>query len=407
MREFTWHVPTEVVFGADSVSHVPALVRKYGGSRVLVVHGMGSVLRSGLLERVCTQLRENGLTVETLGGVQPNPRVALARTGIQKALEERSDFILAIGGGSTIDTAKAIAHGAANPERDIWHDIWLKPSELTVSLPAGAVPTIPAAGSETSDSAVLTDEDSGIKRGLTTQLNRPRFAVLDPALAATLPPYQAACGVTDIMMHTLDRYFNPFTDNEITDEFAEGLLRVVIRNGREVVKDPGNLHAMSEIYWCGSLSHNGLTGLGGKKDFAPHQFSQALGAKFDKAHGACLAAIWGAWARYVCQTDIARFARYARNVWGAGGGIPDNEAALLGINASVDYFRSLGMPADLTELVGKQEEAVIDELADLCSFQRTRTIGTFRVLDRDDMRSIFAAANCGADDNLKRSDHHG
>lgn len=393
MREFIYHVPTEVVFGAGAETRVSEYVKKYGGSRVLVVYGGGSAKKSGLLDRICGQLRENGLTVETLGGVQPNPRVALAREGIRKASDLNADFILAIGGGSVIDTAKAIAHGAANPEKDIWQDIWLKPAELTVSLPVGAVTTIPAAGSETSDSAVLTDEESGIKRGLTTQLNRPRFAILDPALAATLPPYQAACGVTDIMMHTLDRYFNPFTDNEITDEFAEGLLRVVIRNGREVVKDPGDLRAMSEIYWCGSLSHNGLTGLGGKKDFAPHQFSQALGAKFDKAHGACLAAIWGSWARYVCQTNPARFARYARNVWGVGGDLPDEDATRRGIEASEDYFRSLGMPTGLPGLIGKQEDAVIDELADLCSFQRTRTIGTFRVLDRDDMRMIFAAAN--------------
>ena len=255
MREFTYHVPTEVVFGAGAADQVSAYVEKYGGSRVLVVYGLGSARKSGLLDRICKQLREHGLAVETLGGVQPNPRVALAREGIRKAMDGKSDFILAIGGGSTIDTAKAIAHGAVNLEKDIWRDIWLKPAELTTSLPVGAVTTIPAAGSETSDSAVLTDEESGIKRGLTTQLNRPRFAILDPALAASLPPYQAACGVTDIMMHTLDRYFNPFTDNEVTDEFAEGLLRIVIRNGREVVKDPGNLHAMSEIYWCGSLSH--------------------------------------------------------------------------------------------------------------------------------------------------------
>ena len=393
MREFIYHVPTEAVFGAGAEAKVSEYVKKYGGGSVLVVYGGGSAKRSGLLDRICGQLRENGLTVETLGGVQPNPRVALAREGVRKALEEKADFILAIGGGSVIDTAKAIAHGAANPEKDIWRDIWLKPAELTASLPVGAIPTIPAAGSETSDSAVLTDEESGVKRGLNSQLNRPRFAILDPALAATLPPYQAACGVTDIMMHTLDRYFNPFTDNEITDELAEGLLRVVIRNGREVVKDPGNLHAMSEIYWCGSLSHNGLTGLGGKKDFAPHQFSQALGAKYDKAHGACLAAIWGSWARYVYPTDPARFARYARNVWGVGGGLSDEDAAPLGIATSEDYFRSLGMPTGLPGLIGKQDDAAIDALADLCSFQRTRTIGTFRVLDRNDMRMIFAAAN--------------
>lgn len=393
MREFTYHVPTEVIFGAGAENKTAGLVRKYGGSRVLVVFGLGSVKSSGLLDRICGQLKENGLAVDTLGGVQPNPRVSLARKGIQMAAAGKNDFILAIGGGSTIDTAKAIAHGAANPGKDIWRDIWLKPDALTVSLPVGAVPTIPASGSETSDSAVLTDEESGVKRGLTTQFNRPRFAVLDPALASTLSPYQAACGVTDIMMHTLDRYFNPFTDNEITDEFAEGLLRVVIRNGREVVKNPGDLHAMSEIYWCGSLSHNGLTGLGGKKDFAPHQLSQALGAKFDKAHGACLSAVWGSWARYVCRTDTARFARYARNVWGIGGGLSDADAAQQGIAASEEYFHSLGMPVCLPELTGKLDAAAIDGLADLCSFQRTRTIGSFKTLDWNDMRLIFTAAN--------------
>ncbi len=393
MRNFTYHVPTEVVFGAGCEEQAGAYVKKYGGSRVLIVYGGGSAVRSGLLERLRKSLAASGLAVETLGGVQPNPRVAFARAGIEKAIGWKADFLLAAGGGSVIDTAKAIAHGTANPGRDIWRDIWLKPSELHASLPVGAIPTIPAAGSEMSDSAVLTDEESGIKRGLTTQLNRPRFAILDPRLAATLPPYQVACGVTDIMMHTLDRYFNPCTDNDITDEIAEGLLRVVIRNGKPAVANPADEHAMSELYWCGSLSHNGLTGLGGKKDFAPHQFSQALGARFDKAHGACLAAIWASWARYVCKTDTARFARYARNVWGVGAGRAGGEAALEGIAATEDYFRSLGMPTGLTALVGRQSEAGLDELADLCSFGRTRTIGTFQVLDRDDMRAVFAAAN--------------
>ena len=393
MHSFIYHVPTEVVFGTDSEQKTAEYVKKYGGNRVLVVYGGGSAVRSGLLDRITEQLKDAGLTVETLGGVKPNPRVELARQGVKQAIAMDADFILAIGGGSVIDTAKAIAHGAANPALDIWHDIWLQPSNLKCSKPVGAVLTIPAAGSETSDSAVLTDEESGIKRGLNTQLNRPVFAILDPALAATLPAYQVACGVTDIMMHTLDRYFNPVTDNEITDEIAEALLRVVIANGQSVVRDPEDLHAMSEIMWCGSLSHNGLTGLGGNKDFAPHQFSQALGAMFDKAHGACLAAIWASWARYVYKTNPARFARYAKRVWDIDETFSTEEAALAGIAATEAYFQSLGMPAGLPALVGKQDDQVIEDLAMLCSFQNTRTIGTFQVLDKDDMRAIFAAAN--------------
>ncbi len=390
MRNFTYHVPTEVIFGADSEARTAEFVRKYGGSRVLVIYGGGSAVRSGLLERICSQLQAAGLTCESVGGVQPNPRVAFAREAIARALALQADFILGVGGGSVIDTAKAVAHGAANPELDVWNDIWLTPARLQKSLPVGAIPTIPAAGSETSDSAVLTDEASGVKRGLTTQLNRPAFAVLDPALAATLPPYQVGCGVTDIMMHTLDRYFNPVTDNELTDELAEALLRVVIRNGRKVAANPADLHAMSEIYWAGSLSHNGLTGLGGSKDFAPHQLSQALGGLYDKAHGACLAAVWGSWARYVLPANPDRFVRYAKAVWGIEG--PD--AAEAGIRANEDYFRSLGMPVGLPGLLGAPvDDAALDRLARQCSYGGTRTIGTFRVLDEADMRAIFAAAN--------------
>ncbi len=394
MRDFTYHVPTEVVFGAGAETRTAACVKKYGGTHVLVLYGGGSVQRSGLLDRIVGQLREAGLACEAMGGVQPNPRVAFARAAIDQARSMKADFFLGVGGGSVIDTAKAVAHGTANPGRDIWDDIWLKPQELTVSLPVGAVVTIPATGSEQSDSAVLTDEGgSGIKRGLSTQLNRPRFAILDPALGTTLPPYQVACSVTDIMMHTLDRYFNPYTDNELTDELAEALLRVVIRVGPTAVKAPSDLHAMSELFWAGSLSHNGLTGLGGKKDFAPHQFSQALGAKYDKAHGACLAAIWASWARYVMETDIPRFARFARNVWHTEGSLSDEAAAKAGIDANELFFRSLEMPVDLPSLVGEMSEKELDALADLCSFGGTRTIGTFQTLDRDDMRAVFALAD--------------
>lgn len=393
MRDFTYHVPTEVIFGLEASNRTAELVKKYGGERVLVVYGGGSAVKSGLLDRICGQLKGAGIAHETLGGVHPNPRVSFAREAIQKAIAFRANLILAVGGGSVIDTAKAIAHGATNPGRDIWKDIWLNPSSLQKSMPVGVVLTIPAAGSETSDSAVLTDEESGVKRGLTTQLNRPAFAVLDPTLAVTLPAYQLGCGVTDIMMHTLDRYFNAYTDNETSDEFAEALLRVVIRNGLSVVKDARDLHAMSEIMWCGSLSHNGITGLGGKKDFAPHQLSQALGGMFDKAHGACLAAVWASWARYVYKSNPDRFARFAKKVWDIDETFSKEEAALAGIAATESYFQALGMPAGLPALIGRQDEATLDALARLCSFQGTRTIGSFQVLDEQDMRSIFAAAN--------------
>ena len=391
MESFNYHVPTEVCFGPGSENQTAALVQKYGGSRVLVVYGGQSARKSGLLGRITQQLADAGITYAPFGGAQPNPRLSHAREGVAQALALGADLILAVGGGSVIDTAKAIAHGAANPGTDLW-DFWLGKRPLTKTLPVGVVLTIPAAGSETRDSAVLTDADAGVKRGLNTDLNRPVFAVLDPVLAATLPRDQVACGVTDILMHTLDRYFNGVFDNEMTDEIAEGLLRTVIRNGTKVLRDPGDVHAMSEIMWCGSLSHNGLTGLGGQKDFAPHQLSQAIGGIFDKAHGACLAAIWGSWARHVYKTNPGRFARYARNVWSIEGGSVD-EAALAGIEASETYFKELGMPIGLPELIGKQDAKGLDALARQCSFGGKRTIGTFQVLDEGDMRAIFAAAN--------------
>lgn len=392
MHNFTYCVPTQVVFGADSEKQTAELVRKYGGSRVLVVCGGGSVVRSGLLGRVTGMLDAAGIAHETLSGVQPNPRLALARDGVREAVRMRADLILAVGGGSVIDTAKAVAHGAANPETDIW-EFWTGRKKVTKTLPVGVILTIPASGSETSDSAVLTNEAESSKRGLNCEPNRPVFAILDPKLATTLPRYQAACGVTDIMMHTLDRYFNPVADNETTDELAEALLRVVVRNGVAAVKDRADAHAMSEIMWCGSLSHNGLTGLGGKKDFAPHQLGHALSEKFDVAHGASLASIWASWARRVYRAHPERFARYARNVWEIDAAFSVEEAALAGIAATESYFQALGMPVGLPALVGRQDDAGLGELADRCSFGKTRTVGSFMELRWEDMRAIYAAAN--------------
>ena len=393
MQSFQYYIKTDVVFGEGSVSRAAELVKKHGGSRVLVVYGGGSAKRSGLLDQVFALLDEALIPYDSIGGVQPNPRVELAREGVKRAVEFRADLILAVGGGSVIDTAKAIAHGAANPETDIW-EFWKRREVLTRSTPVGVILTIPAAGSETSDSAVLTNEQEQEKRGLNTDLNRPAFAILDPKLAMTLPTRQLSCGVTDILMHTLDRYFTPADDNELTDELAEALLRVVIRNGPQVVENENDLHAMSEIMWCGSVSHNGLTGLGAPREFTTHQLGHALSEKFDAIHGESLSAMWGSWARYVWETKPARFARFARNVWDVDD-VDADEAAMLGIEATENFFRSLHMPVSLGELkdVGVQSEEGLQELALRCSYQKTRTIGSFRVLGYDDMLEIYRLAN--------------
>ena len=393
MQSFQYYIKTDVVFGEGSVCRTAELVKKHGGSRVLVVYGGGSAKRSGLLDRVFALLDEALLPYDSIGGVQPNPRVELAREGVKRAVEFRADLILAVGGGSVIDTAKAIAHGAANPETDIW-EFWKRRAVPTRSTPVGVILTIPASGSETSDSAVLTNEQECEKRGLNTDLNRPAFAILDPKLAMTLPTRQLSCGVTDILMHTLDRYFTPADDNELTDELAEALLRVVIRNGPKVVENENDLHAMSEIMWCGSVSHNGLTGLGAPREFTTHQLGHALSEKFDAIHGESLSAMWGSWARYVWETKPARFARFARNVWDVDD-VDADEAAMLGIEATENFFRSLHMPVSLGELkgVGVQSEEGLQELALRCSYQKTRTIGSFRVLGYDDMLEIYRLAN--------------
>lgn len=390
MHAFTYYAPTEVVFGPSTEEKAGQYVTKYGGSRVFVVYGGGSVVRSGLLDRVTRSLEGAGLAVEAFGGAKPNPTLAHAREGVKQALDFGADFILAVGGGSAIDTAKAVAHGVANPERDIW-DFWSREAVLERSTPVGAILTISAAGSEMSNSAVLTNEELPRKRGLSTDFNRPKFAILNPELTYTLPRYQIACGIVDIMMHTLDRYFQP-VDNAITDALAEGLLRTVIAQGRRALEDSHNYEAMSELMWAGSLSHNGLTGLGGPGDWAVHQLGHELSARFDVAHGASLAAVWGSWAGYVSAQHPERFARYARNVWGVTAE-DDAQAARQGIQATVDYFASLDMPTSFADCIGVQTPETCADMAYRCAYEGSRTIGSLRVLNQEDIRNIYEAAN--------------
>ena len=392
MQSFVQYTPTKVVFGKDTQKEAGKLVSELGITKVFLVYGGGSVIRSGLLDEIKKSLDEEHISYEEFGGVKPNPRLSFARKGVEKAIAFGAELILAVGGGSAIDTAKGIAIGAANPGTDIW-EFWKRRAPLTRSMPVGVVLTIPAAGSETSDSAVLTNAEAGEKRGLNTPFNRPAFAILDPLLAATLPVHQVACGVSDILMHTLDRYFNPVTDNALTDELAEALLRVVLEYGPAAVRDAHDEKAMSEIMWAGSLSHNGLTGLGGRKDFATHQLGHALSEKFDVYHGDSLTAVWSSWARSVTDADPARFARFARNVWHVEEA-DDTAAALAGIAKQEAFFQSIGMPVRLGELsCGKQDEAGLADLASRCSYGKTRTIGTFRVLDYESILAIYRRAN--------------
>ena len=392
MEKFTYWSPTEVVFGKDTECEIATYVKKYGGSRVFIVYGGGSVVRSGLMGRVTEALDKAGIAHAEFGGVQPNPSLEHAKEGIAQAIAFGADFILGLGGGSAIDTAKGIAHGVATPDVDIWK-YWTEELPVEKSLPVGVILTISAAGSETSSSSVLTNKATGSKRGLDTPCNRPKFAIMNPELTYTLPAYQVACGVTDIMMHTLDRYFNPI-DNELTDAIAEALLRTVIAKGAVAVKDTHDYDAMSEIMWAGSLSHNGLTGLGGTGDFAPHQLGHELSGMFDIAHGASLATVWGHWAHYVYKTKISRFVRYANNVWNITEG-SDEEVALAGIQATVDYFKSRGMPTCFSEApeIGVQSDEVLKDLAYRCTFEGERTIGGFQVLDGGDIYKIYQMVN--------------
>lgn len=399
MRSFTHYLPTEIVFGKATELETGKKVKKWGGSRVLIVYGGGSVVKSGLLKRVEDTLVEEGIVYTEFGGVKPNPLMSYAKLGVDEAMEFEADFVLAVGGGSVIDTAKGIALAAANPETTL-ENLWAGNFKPQKGLPVGVVLTIAAAGSETSDVAVLTNEKTGIKKGCSTELNRPRFAVMNPELTYTLPKYQVACGIVDIMMHTLDRYFTPVQGNKTSDAIAEAVLKTTIENGRKAMEDQTDYDCMSEIMWCGSLSHNGLTGLGCAREFAVHKFGHELSVVFDVAHGASLSAIWGAWAKYVVMTDPARFAQYARNVWDVTEE-NDVDAALIGIDKTVRYFESLGMPVCLADIelpggqgkLGELSEEKLEYLADKITRGNTIKISTLHPMDKEETLTVYRMAN--------------
>ena len=396
MQSFVQYAPTEIIFGPGSEDKTAELVKKYGGTKVILVYGKGSVEKSGLLEKISTALEAQGIKYLGFGGAMPNPHLSFAREGVKAAIEFGADFVLAVGGGSAIDAAKAIAHGAKNPDIDIWR-FWTRELTVEASIPVGVVLTISAAGSETSSSSVITNTETGEKRGINTDFNRPRFAIMNPELTYTLPRYQLSCGIADIYMHTLDRYFTPEANegkiNEMTDEIAEALMRVVIKNGQIILDDPTNYQAQSEIMWAGSLSHNGITGLGRTMDFSVHQLGHELGGRFDVAHGASLTTMWSNWARHALPVNPPRFAQYARKVLGVTE-THDELAAQEGILLTEEFFTKIEMPISFSELgIGVQTKDVVEQLALSCVHHGKRLVGSFKPLDFHSCLQIYWAAN--------------
>lgn len=394
MEKFNFYCPTEIIFGKDSELSTSSLIKKYNGHNVLIVYGGGSIKRSGLLDKICHQLSDNNLTYITLGGVQPNPIVSFVNNAIKTAHQANIDFVLAIGGGSVIDTAKAIAHGLKYPQHDIW-DIWSKKITLTNTTPMGSIVTLAAAGSETSDSAVLTNEQTGQKRGLSTPFNRPCFAIMNPQLTYSAPKYQKACGIADILMHTLERYFAKEQNNYLTDYIAEGLLKDVITQAPIMLNDSTNYTAHSEIMYAGSLSHNDITGLGRTKDFSVHKFGHELSAKYNATHGASLTAIWSSWARYIYQKDIQRFCHLGKVIFNLNKTNQNDETmALETIKHFEEFFASLNLPINISQLIGRVlTDEELTYLTSMCTDNNTKTIGNFSPLNYQDVYAIFKLAN--------------
>ena len=391
MNDFNYYAPTKVVFGKGAEQNVGKLVKEQNCKKVLIHYGSGSARRSGLLDRIEAIFEKEGIAYTELGGVVPNPRLSLVYEGIGLCKKENVDFILAVGGGSVIDSAKAIGYGVAN-EGDVWDffDFKRKP---TACLPIGTVLTIAAAGSEMSGSCVITKEEGGMKRGCTTDYSRLKFAVLNPELTMTLPPYQTACGCTDILMHTMERYFNHSENMELTDGISEALMRTVIRNAKILVKEPENYDARAEVMWAGSLSHNGLTGCGTDGgDWATHKLEHELGGMFDVAHGAGLAAIWGSWARYVCGERIDRFVQFAERVMDVTPQETEQKTAEAGIAAMEDFYREIKVPTSLAELGIAPTDEQIRELAEKCNAAVRGNLGKVKHLNVEDMIAIYTAA---------------
>ncbi|EFD01686.1 iron-containing alcohol dehydrogenase [Hungatella hathewayi] len=394
MNNFEYCVPTRVIFGRDTQKRAGELIKEYGFRKVMIHYGGGSVKRSGLLDQVTASLREAGIETVLFGGVQANPTLSKALEGMEICRREGVDFILAVGGGSVIDSAKCIADGAPNPEIDPWK-FFMKEAVPPKALPHGNILTLSASGSETSQSCVITNEENGLKRGFNCPAHRPLFAVCNPELTFTVSRFQTGCGTVDILMHTLERYLGGTTkDTALTDRIAEGLMKAVIEAGTAADLNPEDYEARATLMWAGSLSHNDLTGLGREVMMTVHQLEHELSGKYPEvAHGAGLSALFCSWARYVCRDDPMRFAQLAVRVWDVEMNFENPlKTALDGIQRIEDYFKSLNMPVRLSELEADVKEADFDEMAEKCTNFGRRVLPGIRELGKREMMEIYRMA---------------
>ena len=391
MENFEFFIPIRVIFGKETHLQVGKIVKEYGFHRVLVHFGGASAKKTGLLDAVLDALKAEGIGCVTLGGVQANPTLSMVRQGIELCLKEHVDFVLAVGGGSVIDSAKCIADGAGNPGVDVW-SYFRHEAVPRTALPVGTILTLSASGSEMSASCVITNEENGFKRGFNSATHRPLFSICNPELTYSVSRYQTGCGTVDIMMHTLERYFTQTRDTMLTDRIAEGILKSTIEAGRIADREPDNYEARATLMWAGSLSHNGLTSAGRSFLMQVHQMEHELSGMYPQiAHGAGLSALWPSWARYVCSHDVSRFARYGVNVWNIDMdfGNPMN-TALAGIQTTEDFYKSLGMPVTLKELGVERDR--IEEMAEKCTNMGQRKLSGIVELGREEIIEIYGMA---------------
>ncbi len=392
VNDFSYYTPTRVVFGKNAEAQVGYLIKEQKASKVLVHYGSESAIKSGLLERVTENLKKHGIAYVTLGGVLPNPRLSKVYEGIALGKKEGVDFILAVGGGSVIDSCKAIGYGLFD-DGDVW-DYYIKTRPITGCLPIGAVLTLAAAGSEMSDSSVITNEIDWLKRDAVSNSSRCRFSIMNPELTYTLPYYQTMCGVVDTLMHTMERYFLANGTMMLTDEIAEGLMRTVRHCGYTLKEDPNNYDSRANLMWASSLSHNGLTGAGNSAggDWASHQIEHEMGGMFDVAHGAGLSAVWDSWARYVYRNNPERFVRLGEKVFDVSVSGNVEEDALQSIDVIKQFFKDIDMPTNFKELGIVPTDQQIEEMADKATYFGKRTIGDFMILGKSEIIDIYNLA---------------
>lgn len=391
MNNFIYETPTKVYFGRDEEKRVGQLVAAFHPHKVLLHYGGQSAKKSGLLARVKQSLEAEGLAYVELGGVQANPVLSLVRKGIALCQAEGVDFVLAVGGGSVMDSAKAIANGVANPDVDVW-DFNIKNAVPQKTLHKGAVLTLSAAGSEMSNSCVITNDETWQKTGYGCSCNRMDFAIENPELTYTVSAYQTACGAVDIAMHTIERYFSIGSDTYLTDAIAEAVIKSVMKAGKDCIAEPTNYEARANMMWASSLAHNGLTHCGRQMVMVVHQLEHEVSGMYPEvAHGAGLAALWCSWARYVYKSNVPRWLQFAERVWNLDVNFEHPEETIeRAIDMQEQYYREIGMPTNLREL-GVSEDR-LEELALKCSREKKRVIDGYKPLGYDEMLDVYRMA---------------